>query len=268
MSSSLYLKDPAATRFVCGGLAEAESLLGAPPARACRLPEVEAGRHVFYVRFHPQLRTPARPLPAVAAAGDRRATSPAPAARDAAAREQPEYEAALDRMLRSVRATDRRLGLLNLFWLAHTRDVAECLREMEAQEPRGPEAQVLAAPAALVLLPAAGPGGAAQPSSRPSPAALGVPDRHRARTRAWWTRCSTTASRSPSSRIADFDFNHFLAANKRYRLSADVFFEIYSILFRETERRLREGDRGLLARVAPPPARACRRSSSRPRPAS
>jgi class 3 adenylate cyclase len=50
--------------------------------------------------------------------------------------------------------------------------------------------------------------------------------------------------------ISDFDFNHFLAANKRYRLPADVFFEIYSVLFRETERRLREGDRPLLARVA------------------
>src|SRR5439155_21637583 len=47
--------------------------------------------------------------------------------------------------------------------------------------------------------------------------------------------------------ISDVDFNLFLAANKRYRLSADVFFEMYSILVRETERRLREGDRGLLA---------------------
>jgi hypothetical protein len=50
--------------------------------------------------------------------------------------------------------------------------------------------------------------------------------------------------------ISDVDFNQFLAANKRYRLSADVFFELYSILVRETERRLREGDRGLLARMA------------------
>ena len=50
--------------------------------------------------------------------------------------------------------------------------------------------------------------------------------------------------------IADFDFNNFLASNKRYRLPSDVFFEVYSILYKETERRLREGDRGLLARVA------------------
>ena len=50
--------------------------------------------------------------------------------------------------------------------------------------------------------------------------------------------------------IGDLDFNQFLASNKRYRLSAEVFFEIHSLLLRETERRLREGDRGLLQRAA------------------
>jgi class 3 adenylate cyclase len=50
--------------------------------------------------------------------------------------------------------------------------------------------------------------------------------------------------------IGDLDFNLYLAHNKRYRLSADLFFEIYTILVRETERRLREGERGLLARVS------------------
>src|SRR5204862_4709378 len=48
----------------------------------------------------------------------------------------------------------------------------------------------------------------------------------------------------------EFDSHAVLSSNKRYRLPADVFFEIYSILLRETERRLREGDRGLQARVA------------------
>ena len=49
--------------------------------------------------------------------------------------------------------------------------------------------------------------------------------------------------------ISDLDFNLYLAHNKRYRLSGDLFFEIYTILVRETERRLREGERGLLGRV-------------------
>jgi class 3 adenylate cyclase len=50
--------------------------------------------------------------------------------------------------------------------------------------------------------------------------------------------------------IGNVDFNQFLAANKRYRLGADVFFEIYSVLLKETDRRLRENERGLVARVA------------------
>jgi hypothetical protein len=50
--------------------------------------------------------------------------------------------------------------------------------------------------------------------------------------------------------ISEFDFNAFLASNKRYRLAADLFFEMYSVLLKETERRLRENDRGLQARVA------------------
>ncbi|HSD65617.1 MAG TPA: adenylate/guanylate cyclase domain-containing protein, partial [Vicinamibacteria bacterium] len=41
----------------------------------------------------------------------------------------------------------------------------------------------------------------------------------------------------------------FLAANKRFRLPPEAFFEIQQVLVREAERRLREGDRGLLARV-------------------
>ena len=41
-----------------------------------------------------------------------------------------------------------------------------------------------------------------------------------------------------------------LAGNKRYRISSEVFFEIQQVLVREAERRLREGDRGLLARMS------------------
>ena len=47
---------------------------------------------------------------------------------------------------------------------------------------------------------------------------------------------------------ADLDLGQFLAANKRYRIPPEVFFEIQQMLVREAERRLREGDRGLLAR--------------------
>jgi len=55
-SASLYQKDPAASRFVAGGLAEAEQLLGSP-LPPLPPPDREGGRNIFAVRFHPQLRT-------------------------------------------------------------------------------------------------------------------------------------------------------------------------------------------------------------------
>jgi hypothetical protein len=55
-SDSLFLKDPNISRFLSGGLPEAESLIGSPLPRLPQ-PDVEAGRPVYHVKFHPQLRT-------------------------------------------------------------------------------------------------------------------------------------------------------------------------------------------------------------------
>ena len=55
-SDSLFLKDPTSSRFLSGGLPEAEALLGSP-LPSLPLPDVEAGRPVYHVKFHPQLRT-------------------------------------------------------------------------------------------------------------------------------------------------------------------------------------------------------------------
>src|SRR5688572_14579344 len=133
LSSSLYLKNPETTRFLCGGRAEAEALFGGR-LPGLPQPEVESGREVFLVKFPATLRTQLmRHLQSLLR--EIGADIPGAARADAAAREQPDFQEALGRILRSVRATDRRLGLVNLFWLAHTRDVAECLGEIEARVP-------------------------------------------------------------------------------------------------------------------------------------
>ena len=54
-SDSLFLKDPTSSRFLSGGLTEAEGLLGSP-LPSLPLPDVEGGRPVYHVKFHPQLR--------------------------------------------------------------------------------------------------------------------------------------------------------------------------------------------------------------------
>ncbi|HET9314289.1 MAG TPA: hypothetical protein VFQ51_01825, partial [Vicinamibacteria bacterium] len=132
---SLYLKDPTGARFLGGGLAEAEGLLGAP-LPPIPPPELEGDRRVFYVRFHPHLRTLL--LRFLQGLLQEIGAQPAPVAgrpRGDRSSDTAEYEAALHRVLRSVRATDRRQGLPNLFWLALTRDVAEALKELEAKTP-------------------------------------------------------------------------------------------------------------------------------------
>src|SRR5436190_961638 len=159
-SASLYLKDPAGARFVAGGPAEVELLLGSP-LPSLPPPDREGGRSVFAVRFHPQLRT------------------------------------------------------LLLHFLQG-------------------------------LLSQIGAEGAAPPDCAGRVAFLAGTRENTALVDALLDDGFAFTELS----ISDVDFNQFLAANKRYRLSADVFFELYSILVRETERRLREGDRGLLARMA------------------
>jgi class 3 adenylate cyclase len=247
-SASLYLKDPAGARFVAGGPAEAELLLGSP-LPALPPPDREGGRSVFAVRFHPQLRTLLlRFLQGLLNQIGAEGTAPPDRAGRDLPRDQAEYEDALERLLQSVRAADRRLGLLNLCWLALTRDVAESLRELEAKSPAIKKAKYSLHPLLSSFY------------KRVNQSARRVVDRNCPGRVAFLagTRENTALVDAllddgfafTELSISDVDFNQFLAANKRYRLSADVFFELYSILVRETERRLREGDRGLLARMA------------------
>ncbi len=128
--SSLFVKDPATSRFMGGGLIEAEALLGSPLPRL-PAPEREGAVDVYFVDVHPRLRTLLRRFIQALLSQIGVASS----GRTDAAKDQAEYETALARLLRSVRAADRRQGLLNLFWLAHSRDVAEFLRELETRTP-------------------------------------------------------------------------------------------------------------------------------------
>jgi class 3 adenylate cyclase len=246
-SAPRYFKDPAGSRFIAGGVAEAESLFGSP-LPLMPPPETEDGREVFLVRFHPGLRTLLqRFLQGLLAEISKETPVPGGKLEDSA-KNQAEYEAALSRLLPSVRSGDRRLGITNLFWLAHTRDIAECLQEMEAKNPAVRKAKYFLHPLLSSFY------------RRVDQAARRELERVAPGLQAFLTGAIENNGLVDSliedgfafteRTIGEFDFNQFLAANKRYRLSADLFFEIYQILVKETERRIQEGDRGLLSRVA------------------
>src|SRR5260221_7234381 len=108
-SDSLFLKDPASSRFLSGGLGEAEALLGSP-LPGLPLPDVEGGRLVYHVKFHPQLRTLVmRYLQSLLR--DIGAELPGAPRGNGAGKEALEHEVTLERVLRSVRIADRRGGL-------------------------------------------------------------------------------------------------------------------------------------------------------------
>src|SRR5262245_2290847 len=246
--AALYLKPPQTARFAGGGLSEAEWLLGRP-LPALPPPEREGDRAVFFVRFHPQFRSLLQRYLSglLREIGGEAAMGP-PRAAEAGGRDQGEYEAALSQLLRSVHANDRRMGLQNLFWLAHSKEVAEVLRDLEGKSPAGRKLKYSLHPLLSSLY---------RRLDQQARRAVEKADPGTAAFRAGPTGNSSLvesvledgfAFMEPS--IQDVDFNQFLAANKRYRLPADLFFEVYTVLVRETERRLREGDKGLAARLA------------------
>jgi len=236
---SPLVPDPVASRFCAGGLVEAEALLGSPlpilpPA------ERDDGREVFYVHFHERLRGLLQRYLQILLG---QIGVPLPSSRGDTVRDQAEYEIALGRILRALRSSDRRFGLYNLFWLAHTRAIAENLRDLEAKNPAVRKAKYSLHPLLSSFF------------RRVDQESRKEVEDDQARS---WSQGNPGlvealiedgfAITEPS--LAGFEFKQFLAANKRYRISAELFSEIQAILVSDIERRLREGDRGLMARAA------------------
>ena len=138
---SLYVKDPTTSRFVAGGVAEAEDLLGVVLPTLPR-PQSDGTRELFHVRFHPRLHTLlVRFLQGLLAEISQETPMLGGREKEDSAKNTAEYESVLCSLLKSIRCADRRTGLANLFWLAHTKDVAESLKEMEST--RGPSVRKL-----------------------------------------------------------------------------------------------------------------------------
>jgi class 3 adenylate cyclase len=236
MSAALFLKDPASARYAAGGLAEAEELFGSPlpdlPA-----PEIDEGHEVYLVHVHAKLRgLQQRFIEAQLGQIGALTLRSGDPARDFA-----EFERALVLVVGSVRDADRRQGLLNLLWLALSLDAAEHLRALEVRSQSLRKGKQSLHPLLQSFFRRidqhcrrAQRNGTAGFAENPSLVASLIDDGFA------FTETSSN----------ELDIGRFLAANKRYRIAPEAFYEIQQVLVREAERRLREGDRGLLARVS------------------
>jgi len=238
VSASLYVKDPAASRFVAGGIAEVEDLLGAPLPDLPTL-ERDQGRDVFLIHTHHQLRTHLhRYLEALLSQ-----IGAYPARSTDTDRDVAQYEQALAEVLLSLRAVDRRQGLLNLFWLAHSRQAAEHLRDLESRAPALKRGKLSLFPLLQSFYKRMDSMSRRQTEGEPPPSSAGE-------NAALVASLIDDGFAFTEVSAAELDLSAFLAGNKRYRISPDLFFEIQQVLVREAERRFREGDRGLLARTS------------------
>jgi class 3 adenylate cyclase len=239
MSASLFVKDAATSRFVAGGPAEVEALFGSP-LPALPAPERDGDRRVFLVHSHERLRSLLhRYLGALLAQ-----IGVSDAARGAdTARDLGEYEAELGRVLRAVRTADRSQGLLNLFWLAHSREAAEHLRDLEAQVPAVGRGRLSLFPLLQSFYRRMDEASRRPPDGEPAAAvAAENPALVRSLIDDGFAFTETSAD--------GLDLDSFLGPNKRYRIAPEVFQEVHTLLVGQAERRLREGDRGLLGRAS------------------
>lgn len=109
-------------RFLEGTARELEELFGG------RLPQLPGREPTFLVDLHPGLRKTLRDL--LERIGQS-LTAKTPGARPPGADEAfSRFEESLEALLTTIIERERRLGILNLFWLAHSRDAAELIQEL------------------------------------------------------------------------------------------------------------------------------------------
>ncbi len=246
--------------FLLGTPEESAVLFGAPPPKIPHGDRDAAGRERIAVETSLQLRDAFVRWLGGAASGLRQghAIMPGPGSPEEAAERA--YLEALEETLRMVAAADRRQGLANIFWLAHSREVAEQMDKHFS----GPEAvsQIRYQIHPLLC-------GIMRRADEGSRSAAGRPQRalHDFRRGETWNDAIVRTVIEDQLALTETDPRTFdparvlVPGNCRFRIGAAAFSEILEILRTHLVRAVAAGDRGvggLLLRVGglPPPTPA------------
>jgi len=245
--SSPLVKGFAPTRFIEGSREEAERLLGGrlPPLPAGELAEGE--EIVYYVQHHPQLQRFTQAylthlfLEVCPEAG-REGVNPPPS------NAEQEYADLLERTLVNSLMQDRRIGLANLFWLSHSKEIADIVARLTGATPVLQRAKFAIHPLLARFL-----RNVWQAACREVEQ---VRQGHLGFLLGRYLRVSLVDAIIDDqlpltlTSIGEVDFAAILANNSRYRIRADVFSEIYDLLYKEIEARLLTNDSLFLTKVA------------------
>ena len=125
-------------RFIEGSVSELEELFGSPLPELPEAYPISGESEALLVDIHPGLRSALREVVEFIyrALAERRTPGGAGAAaqlESGTGTPYSRFEGALDALLTAILHQERRLGLLNLFWVAHSRDAAEVISEFFAQ---------------------------------------------------------------------------------------------------------------------------------------
>ena len=245
--SSPLVKGLAPTRFIEGSRDEAERLLGG------RLPLLPAGELaegeeiVYYVQHHPQLQRFAQAYLThlfleICPEAAREGVMPA------ASNAEQEYAGLLERTLVNSLMQDRRIGLVNLFWLSHSKEIADIVARLTGVTPLLQRAKFAIHPLLARFL-----RNVWQAASRE--VEQGRPG-HLGFVLGRYVRLSLVDAIIDDqlpltlTSIGEVEFAAILANNSRYGIRPDVFSEIYDLLFKEIEARLLTNDSLFFAKLA------------------
>lgn len=239
--------EPPATpaRFLAGGAEEIERLLGSPALPPGEL--AEGRRLVYYVQHHPSLRGLAQSyIAGLLEDFSAEAGRPGRVAGGTQSAQQ-DYARLLSRILTHTLAHERRIGLVNLFWLSHSREIAEITDKLAEGDRALGRVRFAIHPLLARLLHDCW-ASACREVERERPGHL-----------------RSVLGSSLRGSLVDviiedqlplvlpdidaLDFTELLSSNTRYRISYEIYSEILSLLREQIEERLGRADPLLAAKI-------------------
>jgi class 3 adenylate cyclase len=229
---SPFLKGSTPTVYIEGSWEECERLFGGrfPPLPAGEL--TESGQLLYYVQHHSKLQSLAQ------AFVSRLFGELGPDRPDERAAEEAEEEYAelLERILVNSLLQDRRIGLVNLFWLSHSKEIAETISKLTTSSPEIARLRFSIHPLLARFYEKVWREACREvDSERPGQLRFALGDSVRSSLVEAIIEDQLPLTCTDVNAV---DFETILKNNSRFRISFEMFSELYALLLQEIERRM------------------------------